>query len=140
MIQVVAALIGHEGRLLICQRRKDDTFPLRWEFPGGKIKPGESPAEALARELKEELGADAQIGPELYRTRHRYAEHSDEIELFFFLATLDADSISNLAFEQIQWAAPASLPAFYFLPADGELVHLLASGTLSLQDNQSLRG
>lgn len=132
MIRVVAALIQREGRLLICQRRKNDTFPLKWEFPGGKIKPGESPAEALARELKEELGAAATIGTELYRTRHRYAEHCDEIELYFFLATVDAGVVSNLAFEQIQWAELAALPAFDFLPADRELIHLLASGALSL--------
>lgn len=132
MIRVVAALIQSEGRLLICQRRKNDTFPLKWEFPGGKIKPGESPAEALARELKEELGVTASIGPELYRTRHRYAEHSDEIELYFFLATVDTGIVSNLAFEQIRWAEPATLLAFDFLPADRELIQRLASGTLAL--------
>lgn len=133
MIRVVAALIERDGRLLVCQRRKNGTFPLKWEFPGGKIKPGESPAEALARELKEELGADATIGPELYRTRHRYAEHSDEIELSFFLAALGNEAVSNLAFEQIQWTEPAALPTFDFLPADRELIDLLATGTLSLR-------
>lgn len=133
MIRVVAALIESDGRLLVCQRRKIDTFPLKWEFPGGKIKPGESPVEALARELKEELGADATIGSELYRTRHRYAEHSDEIELYFFPATLGGAAVSNLAFEQIQWTEPAALPSFDFLPADRELIDLLATGALSLR-------
>jgi 8-oxo-dGTP diphosphatase len=133
MILVVAALIEREGRLLVCQRRKNDSFPLKWEFPGGKLKPGESPAEALARELKEELGADAAIGPEIYRTRHRYAEHADEIELYFFL--VKSGAVANLAFEQIQWAEPATLPAFDFLPADRELINLLASGALTLRQS-----
>jgi mutator protein MutT len=133
MIRVVAALIERDGQLLVCQRRKNDTFPLKWEFPGGKIKPGESPAEALARELKEELGVAATVGPEVYRTRHRYAEHSDQIELYFFLANLGSNAISNLAFEQFQWTEPATLSTFDFLPADRELIDRLASGTLSLR-------
>lgn len=132
MIRVVAALIQHDGRLLICQRRRDDSFALKWEFPGGKIKAGESPAEALARELLEELGVTATVGPELYRTRHRYAEHSDQLELVFFAANLNSSATTNLAFEQVLWADPAVLPDFDFLPADRELIGLLASGALSL--------
>lgn len=136
MITVVAALIEQNGRLLVCQRRCTDRFPLKWEFPGGKVKRGESPREALARELAEELairGPGVVIGAELYRTRHRYAEHSEDLELIFFSAALLRGSeapAQNLAFEQIRWAAPAELPQFDFLPADRELVTLLASGAL----------
>ncbi len=137
MITVVAALIQQNRRLLICQRRKSDTLPLQWEFPGGKVKPGESPTEALARELEEELGlarGGTVIGREVYRTRHRYAELAGELELIFFAAALSANSaaspLRNLAFERIEWAEPAALCQFDFLPADGELVRLLASGAL----------
>jgi len=136
MITVVAALIQQNGRLLVCQRRRVDRFPLKWEFPGGKVKRGESPADALARELAEELAvqsAGMAIGPELYRTRHRYAEHAEELELIFYCAALPPGSEAppqSLAFEQIRWAAPAELPQFDFLPADRELVTLLASGAL----------
>jgi len=133
MISVVAALIEHDGRLLICQRRRGGNFPLQWEFPGGKVQRRESPAEALARELSEELGVDrpsVTIGVELYRTRHHYAEHSDELELIFFAVSLDPRRVRNLAFERIAWAEPATLPQYDFLPADGELVDLLASGIL----------
>jgi mutator protein MutT len=132
LIRVVAALIQQGGRLLICQRRRDDSFPLKWEFPGGKIKPGETPAQALARELSEELGVDSTIQDEVYRTRHRYAEHADEIELLFFAARLQDPSIRNLAFEQFVWAEPPQLPEYDFLPADRELIQQLASGALSL--------
>lgn len=136
MITVVAALIEQNGRLLICQRRRKDSFPLKWEFPGGKVRRGESPGEALARELDEELGikrSGVVIGPELYRTRHHYAEHSDDLELIFYSVSLPGEAEwepRNLAFEQIQWAAPAELPQFDFLPADRELVALLSSGAL----------
>ncbi len=136
MITVVAALIQQNGRLLICQRRQKDSFPLKWEFPGGKLRRGESPTEALARELDEELGIKAPgiaIGPELYRTRHRYAEYSDELELIFYSASLAGEAEwmpRNLAFERIQWATPAELLQFDFLPADRELVALLSAGTL----------
>ena len=132
MIRVVAALICDESRLLICQRRRNDSFPLKWEFPGGKIRAGESPSQALARELEEELGVHADVGREIYRTRHRYAEHSEEIELLFFAARVDPQAVRNLAFEQMVWAELPALPQYDFLPADRELVERLASGALSL--------
>jgi 8-oxo-dGTP diphosphatase len=83
-ITVAAALIQQNGQILICQRRRSDRLALKWEFPGGKVQPGESAAEALVRELAEELGVTAAIGQEVYRTRHRYAEHAGELELIFF--------------------------------------------------------
>jgi len=73
-IQVVAALIADNGRLLICQRRRDAAFPLKWEFPGGKVKPGEPPEAALRRELEEELGVQAAVGALVFEHTHRYAE------------------------------------------------------------------
>ncbi|PYU34966.1 MAG: NUDIX hydrolase [Acidobacteria bacterium] len=134
MITVVAALIQQNGLLLICQRRRTDAFPLRWEFPGGKVKHGESAAAALVRELAEELGVTAVIGHELYRTRHRYAEYADELELIFFTAAIpaphDTGSIRNLAFERIEWVEPTALEQYDFLLADRELISLLTSGAL----------
>lgn len=126
MLTVVAALIRHQGRFLICQRQKDDTFGLKWEFPGGKLKTGETPQQALTRELQEELGVAATIGPEVYRARHRYAEHATELRLLFYAASLPADSVRNLAFEQIVWEEPEALLRYDFLPADRELIELLA--------------
>ncbi len=134
MITVVAALIQQNGRLLICQRRRTQAFPLQWEFPGGKVKLGESPAAALARELAEELGVTAVIGHELYRTRHRYTEYADKLELIFFTAAIpapyDTGPIRNLAFERIEWVEVAALGQYDFLPADRELISLLTSGAL----------
>src|SRR6201996_3534707 len=81
---VAAALILRGDEVLICQRRPDQPMALKWEFPGGKIEPGEGPTEALARELNEELGITAQIGPALPRTRHNY-RNGGAVDLQFFV-------------------------------------------------------
>jgi 8-oxo-dGTP diphosphatase len=133
MITVVAALIVRDAKLLVCQRRRDDSHGLRWEFPGGKIDPGETPVEALARELREELGVDATIGKEIFRTRHRYRESETELVLIFFQAEIDASAhLQNLAFERFEWTAIPALPKYDFLEADKELVGMVASGSLRL--------
>jgi 8-oxo-dGTP diphosphatase len=132
MITVVAALIHDDGKLLVCQRKRGTSFAMMWEFPGGKVKPGEELEHALARELDEELGARATIGSEVYRTQHRYAELGEPIELVFFRADVDPRSLRNMVFEQILWCAPSSLPELNFLPADKGLIEQLASGALLL--------
>jgi 8-oxo-dGTP diphosphatase len=132
LFTVVAAVIRHGGRVLICQRRKDDTFGLKWEFPGGKVQDNESPAAALARELEEELGVRAQIGVEICCTRHKYSEHAREIKLVFFAAQLESPDVQNLAFERIVWEEPAQLPKYDFLAADREIVERLANGDINL--------
>ncbi len=129
---VVAAIIASEGRVLACQRHRTDAFGLRWEFPGGKVRPHEKPQEALARELEEELGVAAEIGDEVHRTRHRYAEMAREIELIFFTARADGFGVQNRVFEQIRWVAPANLASLDFLPADRELIRLLSTGKLKI--------
>jgi len=130
MFTVVAAIIQHGGRVLICQRKKDDTFGLKWEFPGGKVQENESPAAALARELEEELGVRARIGPEIGRTRHKYTEHARAIELRFFSVQLESVDVRNLAFEQIVWEEPGKLGAYDFLAADRGMIERLAKGEL----------
>ncbi len=132
MLTVVAGLIQSDGKLLVCQRKRGTSFGMMWEFPGGKVKPGETLEQALARELQEELGVKAGIGPEVYRTQHRYIELSEPIELIFFRAALERAVVRNLVFEQIDWRTPASLPELNFLPADKELIEKLASGDLGL--------
>ncbi len=129
MLTVAAALIERDGKLLVCQRRRGDTLGLLWEFPGGKLESGETPATALARELREELGVEAQIGAEVFRTRHQYAELAEPIELIFLSAKLKSAEIQNLAFETMEWRAPDTLPELNFLPADRELIDKLSSGT-----------
>ena len=128
---VVAGVIESGGKILVCQRRRGDTFELMWEFPGGKLEAGETPAEGLARELLEELGVEAEVGAELFRTEHRYAELSEPIELIFMAATADVRAIRNIIFEQIEWRAAPSLGELNFLPADREFIALLARGSVA---------
>jgi mutator protein MutT len=132
MIAVVAALIESNGKLLVCQRRRGDSFGLKWEFPGGKVKPGENLSAALERELREELGAEAHVGREVFRTRHQYAEMAEAIELVFFSVEMKASAARNLVFEKIEWRERVQLPGMDFLPADRELIEKLARGELSL--------
>lgn len=130
---VVAALILRDSKILVCQRRRDDSHALEWEFPGGKVEAGEKPQDALLRELREELGIEAKIGRELFRTRHRYREFRSELELIFFQANIDRSvSLQNLVFEGFEWAEAASLPQYNFLQADEEFVALLASNAIPL--------
>ena len=130
MLTVVAALIQSDGKFLICQRKRGSSFEMMWEFPGGRVKSGETLERALARELEEELGTSATIGCEVYRTQHRYAELSEPIELIFFRAEVDATKVRNLVFENIKWIAASALPSMNFLPADRELIEKLAGGEL----------
>jgi 8-oxo-dGTP diphosphatase len=130
---VVAALITRNSKLLVCQRKRNDTHPLQWEFPGGKVEPGESLAEALTRELREELGVSATIGAEVHRTRHRYRELPDDLLLIFFRATIeDSALLQNLQFEKYEWADPSLLQNYDFLPADKDLVESLARGSIRM--------
>jgi 8-oxo-dGTP diphosphatase len=134
MRTVVAALIFRGGKVLVCQRRRNDTFGLQWEFPGGKVEVGESPVDALERELREELGVAATIGNELYRTRHRYGEIAKELSLIFYRASVEDESLlENLAFERFEWADPSELLRYKFLAADTELIALLVRREIVLE-------
>jgi 8-oxo-dGTP diphosphatase len=129
MKRVVAALIEKEGKLLVCQRTRHQTMPLKWEFPGGKIEEGEQPRDALRRELEEELGITATIGNELARIQHEYP-NGGMVELRFYIVREYQGEIENRIFREIQWAAPRDLPKYDFLEADSTLVKDLAAGKL----------
>jgi 8-oxo-dGTP diphosphatase len=129
MKRVVAALIWQAGKLLVCQRTRHQTMPLKWEFPGGKIEDGEQPRDALRRELEEELGIVANIGDEVARIPHEYP-NGGMVELRFFAVREYRGEIENRIFRDIQWTAPEDLPNYDFLEADLTLVSDLAAGKL----------
>lgn len=127
---VVAAVIACEGRVLACQRSRESRLALKWEFPGGKVQGGETPVAALERELMEELGVRAEIGQEIYRTRHKYPEMQETVELIFFEARAESKEIQNRVFEKIDWVEPKLLKELDFLEADEELIHKLSGRNL----------
>jgi 8-oxo-dGTP diphosphatase len=129
MKQVVVALILRDEKLLVCQRTKHQTMPLKWEFPGGKIEDGEQPRDALRRELEEELGIEADIAEEVTRIRHEYPG-GGAVELRFYVVRKYHGEIENRIFREIRWAKPAELPSFDFLEADLKLVQDLAAGKI----------
>ena len=131
MTIVVAAVIERgDRRLLIGQRRKTDTSPLKWEFPGGKVRDGELPEAALARELREELGATLVKSVELGRVRHHYAGTPEELEIRFYAAAIAESGATPYTFEQIAWALPKELGDYDFLAANRELIAQLATGRI----------
>lgn len=129
MKQVVAALIFKDGKVLVCQRTRHQTMPLKWEFPGGKIEAGEQPRDALRRELEEELGIDATVGDEASRIRHNY-KHGSSVELRFYTVREYKGEIENKIFKDMRWAKPSELASFDFLEADLELVKNLVDGKI----------
>jgi 8-oxo-dGTP diphosphatase len=126
---VAAALIVRNGEVLIGQRRPDQPMALLWEFPGGKIEAGESPEQALARELDEELGIKATIGQPVTRIRHNY-RHGGAVDLQFFAVREFAGEIINHIYHQFRWVRLEDLSSYEFLAADRNLIRDLAAGKL----------
>ncbi len=128
--QVVAALIFKHDQILVCQRTRHQTMPLKWEFPGGKIEEGEQPRDALRRELNEELGVDATIGEEVARIRHEY-KNGSAVELRFYAVREYKGELENRIFKDMRWAIRSELPSLDFLEADLQLVRELAAGRIA---------
>ena len=131
MITVAAALIHRQGRVLICRRRADQDHAGKWEFPGGKIEPGETLATCLRRELAEELGIEAVIGNEITRYRFQYPGRT-QIQLVFFTVSEYQGEPCYSQFAEVRWVPVERMPAFDFLEGDVEFVKALAAGVFDL--------
>ncbi|GAC1336401.1 MAG: (deoxy)nucleoside triphosphate pyrophosphohydrolase [Myxococcales bacterium] len=124
-VRVVAALIERDGRLLVARRHDQGARAGLWEFPGGKVEPGEGDAAALQRELREELGVEAGIGALYARVEHRYPEVL--VDLVLYKATLGGGSEPRpLAAQEVRWVRRGDLLALPFCEADRPLLAPLA--------------
>lgn len=122
---VVAGLIIRDGIVLITQRRADQALPLQWEFPGGKVEPGEAPVAALARELREEIGVTVEVGRIWDVLFHAY-EAFDLVMLVYACRIVEGEP-STVEVADLAWVPPGELPRWDILPADRPLVDRLVS-------------
>lgn len=121
MTTVVAAVIERDGRVLIAQRRATDPHPLKWEFPGGKVEPGETPEAAVARELAEELAIVVHDTRELMRYEYQYPGRAPILLIFHLVVEFTGEPV-NANFAQIQWAPRERLRDYDFLEGDAEFL------------------
>ncbi len=127
IVEVAGAVIRREERILICQRRSLEGRPGLWEFPGGKCEPGESLAECLIREVREEVGCEVSVGELLDRVEVRKSGRT--LYLNFYETTLLSGEPVPIECDQVAWVAPGELDSYQFLPPNLDLLsRLKASG------------
>ena len=127
-VEVVGAVIVRDGKILCAQRGLAGALGGKWEFPGGKVEPGENPREALARELVEELQCDIVVGDLVTTTTHDYEFAT--VTLTTFLCVLKSGEPQLTEHEAVEWLVPSALPALDWAPADIPAVRLLVEQAL----------
>lgn len=127
-IVVAAAVVRREGRVLLTRRMEGAHLAGLWEFPGGKLEPGEAPEAAVVRECREECGVEVAVDDILDVTFHRYpAKH---VLLLFYACRLVSGDVAHLGVADHAWVTPAELGAYAFPPADERVVAKLMRGAL----------
>ena len=126
-IRVVAAVVARDGAYLVTQRRPTAVLPLLWEFPGGRVEEGETDAAALAREIRERLGAEVEVGQLISFVTHPYEHYS--VDLFLYECTLLTSTLSPRAVHDFRWVLSADFDKYPFTPADeASMTQLLGEG------------
>jgi 8-oxo-dGTP diphosphatase len=133
LVQVTAGVIVQTGQVLVCQRPAGGHHPFKWEFPGGKVEPGESLEAGMRRELQEELGIDAVVGSPLWQSQHQYPGRSP-FALTFFSIQQYAGAVTNREFAALRWVAVGDLGDVDFLDGDREFVAALRAGQVQLRE------
>lgn len=120
MLEVVAAIIRKEGKILICQRPKDKSQGLLWEFPGGKIEPGETGEQAVIRECREELGVTIKVDGFFIDVTHEYFDRT--VHLSVYNCSMTDGKPVMLEHNDMRWISVAQCGEYEFCPADEEIV------------------
>ena len=120
MVEVVAALVWHGDKFMICQRPAHKARALLWEFVGGKVEPGETKKAALIRECREELAVELAVGDVFMEVLHEYPDIT--VELILYHATIADGVPQKLEHVDIRWITPHEIPNFDFCPADTEIL------------------
>lgn len=128
MIEVTAAILVHSGRVLIARRRAGARRGGLWEFPGGKIRTGETPEHCLRREIREELGVDIAVGEFFGESVYAYPDQT--VHLLAYCSRLTGGSITLNDHAEIAWVEAGELCRYVFCPADIVLVKRLKDGCL----------
>jgi len=124
MTSVVVGIIIRQQTILLCQRRQNGRYGLKWEFPGGKTEPGESPEQCLSRELSEELAIVPVIGRLFHRQQHRYAD-GGLFDVLYYIIPAFSGTLVNRAFESFEWVATGDLDRYDLLEGNREVTALL---------------
>jgi 8-oxo-dGTP diphosphatase len=130
IIRVTAAILARDNRVLIARRRPGSHQANRWEFPGGKIEPGEGPPECLRRELREEFDIEVTVGEYLGSHRHRY--DFGVIELMAYRVQWQGRHMILRDHVAVRWAAADELSDYDFAPADAPFVERIRSGEIPI--------
>jgi 8-oxo-dGTP diphosphatase len=124
MIEVSVGILHRNGLVLACQRKHTSRYPLKWEFPGGKLEPGETPVDALVRELREELGVTVEPGEKLLTQEWDYGDKAYRVH-YYSVVRFDGEP-DNFAFETIMWVTPEELTRMDVLEGNKEIVEEIA--------------
>ena len=130
---VVGGLIVKKNKILICQRSSDNEHPLKWEFPGGKVKNQEEPQQALKRELNEELKITIEHPTYLCDYMFEYKDLGKKVNLFFFLINEYSGEISNTVHNQLKWIEIKQLSDYDFLEGDHEVIKKILKNDLEIK-------
>ena len=125
MVEVVAALIWDKDKFMICQRPANKARALLWEFVGGKVEQGESKAEALVRECKEELNIAISVGDVFMELTHVYPDIT--VNLTLFNATILSGAPELIEHNDLKWITPSEIPNYDFCPADKEILEKISN-------------
>jgi 8-oxo-dGTP diphosphatase len=123
VIEVSCAILSDGDRVLVAQRSETMPHPLKWEFPGGKLKPGETPEGCIIREIREELGVEISVNQLLPSVKHVYNQNI--VKLFPFICRIERGTIRLSEHRTYQWVRRPDLQEVDWVEADLEVIALL---------------